>query len=66
MHKKKGFTPQAKGMMVLAKETHQGIDIIGNHFRARFHTYCNLLFIYVAVKSFVEIVKYIFKEILSE
>ena len=42
MQKRKGFTPQAKGMMVLAKEICQGIDIIGNHFRARFHTCCNL------------------------
>lgn len=41
VQKRKGFTPQEKGMMVLAKETRQGIDVI--------------------VKSFVEIVNFIFK-----
>jgi len=29
VEKRSGFTPQAKGMMLLARETRQGIDVTG-------------------------------------
>ena len=31
VHKREGYTPQAKSMMVLAKETRDGIDATGNY-----------------------------------
>ena len=33
VQKRKGYTPQAKGMMLLAKETRDGIDVTGNFFQ---------------------------------
>ena len=33
VQKRIGYTPQAKGTMLLAKETRDGIDVTGNFFQ---------------------------------
>lgn len=59
VQKRKGCTPQEKGMMVLAKETRQGIYATGISLPS-LCTHSNLSII-STVKSFVELVQYILK-----
>ena len=55
VQKRNGFTPQEKAMMLLARETRQGIDVTGIDTESEFLSTCVF-----TVKSFVEIVQFIF------